>query len=172
MTYIDFATQKRYPKASAKFLVEWFDSHANLDDVDCSDGKEACATLNSDRVACEGRGGTGADVHGPSMDAPTSGSPPFIQDDLGTTDNIVVCSAAPSPPEACIPYSVDAQEEAGRHIALPILESSLLSPPLPTEKWESLLMPRDDDQRLTPGSTSQSILKSIVNSKETIKGCS
>ncbi|KDQ32486.1 glycoside hydrolase family 1 protein [Pleurotus ostreatus PC15] len=33
VTYVDYATQKRYPKESGKFLVNWFREHMHPDDV-------------------------------------------------------------------------------------------------------------------------------------------
>ncbi|KAF8581201.1 glycoside hydrolase family 1 protein [Ramaria rubella] len=34
VTYVDYVTQKRYPKASARFLVQWFAEHLQGDDDD------------------------------------------------------------------------------------------------------------------------------------------
>ncbi|KAJ8514966.1 hypothetical protein ONZ45_g7557 [Pleurotus djamor] len=54
VTYVDYATQKRYPKESGRFLVKWFNEHMHPDDL--AKAKALKANGTNGRALTNGKG--------------------------------------------------------------------------------------------------------------------
>ncbi|KAG2006778.1 beta-glucosidase [Coprinopsis cinerea AmutBmut pab1-1] len=54
VTYVDYDTQKRYPKDSAKFLVQWFKDHEHQETAAKADDKPTTAVADATKVVANG----------------------------------------------------------------------------------------------------------------------